>query len=60
MSSLDRQNIRIFARYLFEMEGRPQGRAKEHWLDAERQLSENLFQDNRPFAKKEKAKLHEN
>jgi hypothetical protein len=47
MNSLSRQNISVFARYLYEIEGRPQGQAKEHWLRAERQLSENLFQIDR-------------
>ena len=48
MSMLEHQNIEILARYLYEIEGCPEGRAKEHWLNAERQLTENLFRENRP------------
>jgi len=47
MNALARQNIGIFARYLYQIEGCPKGRAKEHWLNAEKQLNENLFRDDR-------------
>jgi hypothetical protein len=57
MSTLARQNIEVFARYLYEIEGCPQGRAREHWLRAERQLSENLFQVDRSAPARVKVKF---
>ena len=43
MNALARQNIEVLAHYLYQIEGCPQGRDAEHWVRAERQLSENLF-----------------
>ena len=60
MNTLAHQNIKIFAHYLYLIEGCPQGRALEHWTTAEKQLNENLFRDNCQCgqAKQNNAKKH--
>jgi hypothetical protein len=35
---LDPEEIAVFAYCIWEHEGRPDGRALDHWLEAERQL----------------------
>jgi hypothetical protein len=45
MNSLARQNTRVLAFYLYDLDGRPDGRDVDYWLRAEQQLSENLFGD---------------
>jgi hypothetical protein len=45
MNLLARQNIEVFAHYLYRLEGNPRGRAEEHWARAEKMLNENLFRD---------------
>ncbi len=45
MNLLTSKNIRVLANHLYVIEGRPMGRAKEHWHIAEQQLTENLFRD---------------
>jgi hypothetical protein len=36
--SLNSEEIAVFAYCIWEHEGRPDGRALDHWLEAERQL----------------------
>jgi hypothetical protein len=49
MDSLAHQNIETFARFLYQLGGRPKNRDKDHWYRAERELSENLFCDEYPM-----------
>jgi len=51
MDALARQNIEVFARYLYEIEGCPQGRSQDFRMNAERQLKEILFKEDRPTPK---------
>lgn len=41
--SLDYQNIEVLAYHLYACQGFQQGRSLDHWIEAEKQLSENLF-----------------
>jgi len=50
MESLDYRNIEVLAHYLYITQGRQEGRALDHWIEAEKQLSENLFW-NKPHLK---------
>jgi hypothetical protein len=38
ISPVTREEIALYAYYIWEKEGRPEGRALEHWLQAELQL----------------------
>ena len=44
MNSLDRQNTKVLARYLYEVAGKPEGHARELRESAEKQLHENVFE----------------
>ena len=57
MNALARQNIEVFAHYLFQLAGCPQGRAEEHWRIAERQLNENIFRKNVTISETHKIKV---
>ena len=47
MNSLSHQNTQVLAHALYVVDGCPKDRALKHyWIDAERQLKENLFADN--------------
>ena len=50
MDALARQNIEVFARYLYEIEGSPKGRSEDYWFSAEQQLKEIIFQKDRPVS----------
>jgi Protein of unknown function (DUF2934) len=56
MDALARQNIEVFAQYLYEMEGCPEGRSQDFWVNAERQLKEILFSEDRPGSAKAKSR----
>jgi len=45
MDELAHQNIEVFAQYLYQLSGKPNGRAKDHWARAERELNENIFRE---------------
>jgi len=42
---LDYQNIEVLAYRIYLCQGSQQGRALDHWIEAEKQLRENLFCD---------------
>jgi hypothetical protein len=39
------ENIKALAQYLYVLRGCPEGRALDHWIEAERQLKNCLFLD---------------
>ena len=45
MDALAHQNIEVFANYLYQLSGKANGRAKDHWARAERELSQNIFRE---------------
>lgn len=45
-NSLPNEEIALCAYYIWEEEGRPEGRAVEHWLQAELQLRATRTSDN--------------
>jgi hypothetical protein len=56
MDALAHQNIEVFAQYLYQISGRPNGRAKDHWERAERELNQNIFREEYVISKPEKVK----
>ena len=47
MNSLDFQNTQVLAHYLYEVEGHPKNASLRNWLEAEKQLHENLFGESK-------------
>ncbi len=45
MESIEYQRIELLAYYIYLAEGRPEGRALQHWLEAEYQVATHTLGD---------------